>query len=249
LPKPLHGWRAFVGEVGIIVLGVLIALGAEQLVESVHWRGQAAEARTALRDEIGKDNLPQAYTRLAIAPCLSAKLDKLDAALAAHVDRLEFAQLAHTYRPPNRGWDDQVWKAVIATGVLSHGGPGELINWSRPYWIIVGMGAVNQAEAEDAMDLAASPAAPGVMTAAQADRAATTVNRLRQREERMEITSRVLIQEARESGVLMTGEAQRRVIAELRPEWGNCVILPDTSDVDLGTQSDEPVRKATLKHF
>ena len=25
LPKPLHGWRAFVGEVGIIVLGVLIA--------------------------------------------------------------------------------------------------------------------------------------------------------------------------------------------------------------------------------
>jgi hypothetical protein len=26
LPKPLHGWRAFAGEVGIIVLGVLIAL-------------------------------------------------------------------------------------------------------------------------------------------------------------------------------------------------------------------------------
>ena len=29
LPKPLHGWREFVGEVAIIVLGVLIALGAE----------------------------------------------------------------------------------------------------------------------------------------------------------------------------------------------------------------------------
>ena len=26
LPKPLHGWRVFVGEVAIIVLGVLIAL-------------------------------------------------------------------------------------------------------------------------------------------------------------------------------------------------------------------------------
>jgi hypothetical protein len=24
LPKPLHGWRAFAGEVGIIVVGVLI---------------------------------------------------------------------------------------------------------------------------------------------------------------------------------------------------------------------------------
>ena len=30
LPKPLHGWRAFVGEVGIIVIGVLIALGASR---------------------------------------------------------------------------------------------------------------------------------------------------------------------------------------------------------------------------
>ena len=29
LPKPLHGWRQFAGEVGIIVLGVLIALGAQ----------------------------------------------------------------------------------------------------------------------------------------------------------------------------------------------------------------------------
>jgi len=28
LPKPLHGWREFAGEVGIIVIGVLIALGA-----------------------------------------------------------------------------------------------------------------------------------------------------------------------------------------------------------------------------
>lgn len=31
IPRPLHGWREFVGEVGIIVLGVLIALGFEQV--------------------------------------------------------------------------------------------------------------------------------------------------------------------------------------------------------------------------
>jgi hypothetical protein len=248
LPTPLHGWREFAGEVGIIVIGVLIALGAEQMVESWQWRGQAAEARTALRAEIGRDNLPQAYTRLAIAPCLKAKLDKLDAALAAHVERRNFVDLAQAYRPPNRGWDDQVWKAVVATGVLSHGGPGELISWSKPYWIIVRMGTANQAEADDAMDLAANPTAQGSMTAAQSDRAATTLHRLREREEGMEISARVLIQEARESGVLMTDQAQRQVITELRPEWGNCVIAPETGPIDLGTQSDEPVRTATLKH-
>ena len=48
LPKPLHGWREFAGEVGIIVLGVLIALGFEQVVEDVHWRGEVREAKAAL---------------------------------------------------------------------------------------------------------------------------------------------------------------------------------------------------------
>ena len=45
LPKPLHGWREFIGEVGIIVVGVLVALTAEQLVEAAHWRSEARDFR------------------------------------------------------------------------------------------------------------------------------------------------------------------------------------------------------------
>jgi hypothetical protein len=247
MPKPLHGWRALAGEVGIIVVGVLIALGAEQIVEAMHWRMQATEARTALRDEIGRDNLPQAYTRLAIAPCLSAKLDQLDAALAAHMDRRQFIALAQSYRPPNRGWDDEAWQAVIATGVLSHGGAGELISWSKPYRIIVGLRPQNQAESDEAIDLAAISPAVGPMTLGEDDRTVTALHRLHEREQRLEIMSRVLIQEARETSVVMSDREQRQVLAELRPEWGKCLATPDTGEIDLGTQSDEPVRKATLK--
>jgi hypothetical protein len=247
MPKPLHGWRALAGEVGIIVVGVLIALGAEQIVEAMHWRMQAAEARTALRDEIGRDNLPQAYTRLAIAPCLSAKLDQLDAALAAHMDRRQFIALAQSYRPPNRGWDDEAWQAVIGTGVLSHGGAGELISWSKPYRIIVGLRPQNQAESDEAIDLAAISPAVGPMTSGEDDRTVTALHRLHEREQRLEIMSRVLIQEARETSVVMNDREQRQVLAELRPQWGKCITVPDTGEIDLGTQSDEPVRKATLK--
>jgi len=45
VPKPLHGWREFAGEVGIIVLGVLIALGFGQLAQAFHDRASANEAR------------------------------------------------------------------------------------------------------------------------------------------------------------------------------------------------------------
>ena len=46
----------------------------------------------------------------------------------------------------------------------------------------------------------------------------------------------------------MTDPEQRQVLAELRPEWGKCIVVPDTGAIDLGTQSDEPVRQATLRH-
>jgi hypothetical protein len=55
LPKPLHGWREFAGEVGIIVLGVMIALGAEQILQSIHERSQVGQLRDALRAELADD--------------------------------------------------------------------------------------------------------------------------------------------------------------------------------------------------
>ena len=51
IPKPLHGWREFAGEVGIIVLGVLIALAAEQAVQAIHHRIQARDMAKKLREE------------------------------------------------------------------------------------------------------------------------------------------------------------------------------------------------------
>ena len=37
-PKPIHGWRDLVKEIGVIVIGVAIALAGEQGVEWLHWR-------------------------------------------------------------------------------------------------------------------------------------------------------------------------------------------------------------------
>src|SRR3954466_13111606 len=75
LPKPLHGWRAFVGEVGIIVIGVLIALGAEQVVETVHWNNQVADSRITLDEEMAHTNKAFAF-RVAAHDCIAARLSK-----------------------------------------------------------------------------------------------------------------------------------------------------------------------------
>lgn len=52
-PKPVHSWREFLSEIGVIVIGVLIALGAEQAVESVRTHEDVRAFRGTIDHEIG----------------------------------------------------------------------------------------------------------------------------------------------------------------------------------------------------
>jgi hypothetical protein len=54
-PKPWRGPGEFFREYLIIVVGVLTALGGEQLVEWMHLQGELAETREALREEIAQN--------------------------------------------------------------------------------------------------------------------------------------------------------------------------------------------------
>ncbi|HEX4738674.1 MAG TPA: hypothetical protein VH331_14045 [Allosphingosinicella sp.] len=82
LPKPLHGWRAFIGEVGVITIGVLIALGLEQIVQTVHERRVAHEARDAIDLEIA-GVLGDLQKRAATEGCIARRLTELDRFVAA----------------------------------------------------------------------------------------------------------------------------------------------------------------------
>jgi len=78
LPKPLHGWRVFIGEVGVIVLGVVIALAAQQAAESLNERREAAETRNALTTEI-EETLAILELRRLAQPCIDRRLKELRA--------------------------------------------------------------------------------------------------------------------------------------------------------------------------
>jgi hypothetical protein len=81
LPKPMHGWRAFAGEVGVIVLGVLIALGAQQLVEDWQWRSEVGDFRKSVEHELGR-NLGIYRDIMTSRPCAARRLADLERFLA-----------------------------------------------------------------------------------------------------------------------------------------------------------------------
>jgi hypothetical protein len=76
MPKPLYGWQAFSGEVGVVVFGVLLALGAQQIVETLNERRVAAETRKTLTGEI-EESLAVLELRRAAQPCIDRRLQEL----------------------------------------------------------------------------------------------------------------------------------------------------------------------------
>ena len=81
LPKPLHGWREFAGEVGVIVLGVLMALGAQKVLQDIQLSGDITAFRGTIDQEIAA-NLYAYDLRVRQADCVDKHLDQVEAWLA-----------------------------------------------------------------------------------------------------------------------------------------------------------------------
>lgn len=119
LPKPMHGWREFAGEVGIIVLGVLIALSAEQVVEWVHWRNKVADARRALDSEVAY-NLGAVEKRRQEAPCIDRRLREVRSLLTGNTFGLGSGSRPPVGQPQLWRPRTDVWQVAVAGEAAEH---------------------------------------------------------------------------------------------------------------------------------
>ena len=135
LPKPLHGWREFLGEVGIIVVGVLIALGAEQVVETFHWQTKVSEARTQLRHEVGHD-LALLDDRISQQQCVDLRINELAAIVTEASVSGHLPPLGPISRPASYTYPTSVWESQIAAETMTHFPAEETAAISRAYRFI-----------------------------------------------------------------------------------------------------------------
>ena len=78
--RTAQGWRSFVREIIIVVIGVLLALGAQQLVESSNWKSKIQAAEGSIRAELSND-LGLAREQKLLHGCVVAYLDTLQTAV------------------------------------------------------------------------------------------------------------------------------------------------------------------------
>jgi hypothetical protein len=118
LPKPLHGWREFVGEVGIIVIGVLIALGFEQVAQSIHDRRLAEETRSSIRQEL-QTGLASLSFRRDAEPCVGRRLNEVREVIDGWGRTGSFKTPRWIGAPPRLGVSLPRYEAASAAGRLA----------------------------------------------------------------------------------------------------------------------------------
>src|SRR5678816_3888910 len=96
--KPWFDWRENAREIAIVVVGVLIALLAQQAVDGWEWAHKVKVSEAAIRHELLSDDGPEVYQRVALHPCMQARLEGIRAAVETNRSRTEIANLVAEYK-------------------------------------------------------------------------------------------------------------------------------------------------------
>lgn len=159
-PKLVANWRELLKEWGIIVLGVLTALLAEQAVQSIDWHRKVNAALADMDNELTRGNGPQAYTRLAMHDCVSSRLDELRGAVERG-DRAQSRKLIDSLWLPKRTWDSLARESATASDISSHMPHDRMFQYRIAYEMVPDLQRLADKELTDLGNLRALPATGG----------------------------------------------------------------------------------------
>ena len=233
LPKPMHGWRAFVGEVAIIVLGVLIALAAEQAVQWIEWREKIDSAVSDMNNELGLGNGPQAYGRLAIHGCVANDLIGLRASIE-NADRTAARQGIDRFWVPSRTWDSLARDEATAADIAAHMPHARMLQYRIAYEMIPAMQRLAEKELADTGRLRALPASGGPLTTDEKLAALDAVEALKVDNDTFARESRFLLIRMRMMDLRLDRNFVARNIREARDHYGGCLSAPHLPPLPSG---------------
>jgi len=147
-PKPWHGFREFLKEYVIIVVGVLTALAGEQVVETLHWRHVAEQAREDLAADYRR-TLRNIGAQDAAAPCARHRLEELRGILDKGEADGRLPTLPSIDQPPGFAWTFGGWDGLVSSQALAHLPRGEGARYSSQASYATYLAKMRDAERED----------------------------------------------------------------------------------------------------
>jgi hypothetical protein len=129
-PNPWSGFRGFLKEYLIIVVGVLTALGAGQAVEALNWARQVEAADAALKPALVHE-AQNAAERVAQHACVIQRLAELSDILQRATESGRLPPMAALGHPPNPSWTIGAWNALVASQTVTHLPRDKMVAYTR----------------------------------------------------------------------------------------------------------------------
>lgn len=132
--EPIHSWRDIALHLGIITIGLLIALSLEGLVEHIHHRHLVAEARANIHQEL-EDNLQAAQKDLGL---VQTNIETMQANIEAIHQLEKHPKDFHRSVRNSMSFDsieDAAWRTARDTGALSYMPYDEVQRYSDIYML------------------------------------------------------------------------------------------------------------------
>lgn len=236
MPKLRYNWREDAREIAIVIIGVLIALLAQQLLQGREGKEKVAATEAAMKYELLWDDGPQIYQRAIMHPCLIERLDAIRAAVESHASRDQIAALSDSYQIHQLTYDVAAQQAAMSSEVSSHIPQDILEPYLLAYAIMPDLGHTSAAEQEHIARLHALSRTGGGLSEAESMQMLNAVELLRNDNRFMFSGSRWSLPQLRKLGQLDAKRVQ--TMTELaRKNFGDC-IKPLSANFPKGTPMD-----------
>lgn len=220
--KPWHDWRNDARELAIVVVGVLIALLAQQVVQGWEWKDRVAAAERAMRREMLWDNGPQLYQRAVMHPCAVVRLDAIRAGAEAGKPRSDIVALIASYWAPYFSYDSVARDAANTSDVASHMPAKTMDLYAIIYTQMPPMTRTSEREVSDLAQLRSLSRSGGALSPAERDKVLSAVEALRSDDNLMWLVAGWTMPKLREIGPLDRGRV-REMLIDARDHYGDCV--------------------------
>lgn len=221
-PKLVADWRELLKEWGIIVLGVLTALLAEQAVQSIEWRHKVDAAVADMNNELGLGDGPQAYARLAMHDCVGARLIDLRSAVERG-DRSRSIALISGIWFPGRTYDFLAREAATASDVSSHMPHERMLQYRITYEVVPQMDRLSDRELVDLSRLRALPATGGPLETSEKLAATGAIEALIADNDEISREARFLLRHMRLNNLKLDTAFVIQNVKEARPHYPICL--------------------------
>jgi hypothetical protein len=198
-----------------VVVGIIIALSAEQLLERLEWHHKIDRAEEQMRLEMSGDDGPEVLERIALADCVDHGLAEVRAGVERADDRAAIIAAIGRIDLPRHTYESEAYQAAEASGVLARLDPQRLDRWNYLYSTMPVLDRVAEREYFDAAALHAVRTTGGPLSEAEQLKLLEVLENLRRDNLDMVRQAAQAAQGLKEQAVVMDRTRMRQMMEEM----------------------------------